>query len=431
MVAETDTVKKAITEFANDWVTSAAGAKEETAVWHAQGGAGVTFGMFLLAADGYRYLGFGEDEIPKAANDDFNPDFADQYFLRGMKQQATLGRSYNDPPVSQWESPFQDTVHAMALLAHDRRDTLDQVVREVCKSFDGVFEVLTVERGDKLTFDFPRGKLTIEHFGFQDGVSQPIMTKQDLEKEVAARGNSHWDAGAPLSLTLVPEPSDGTSFGSFMVFRKLEQNVKAFWEALELLSKQHGIELEKAGAMATGRFRDGTPLVPTSTIDPDTDPNDFHYDQDPDGAKCPFHAHIRKTNPRGDVPRIIGAPAEFERARRIARRGITYGERPDLKDGSRNERPSEGVGLLFMCFQSTLDQFVIQQEGSDSNDFVRQGTGVDAVIGQNKAPVDQTWPSDGDAKFTMANFVKMLGGEYFFAPSIRFLSQLGDSDSED
>lgn len=178
-----------------------------------------------------------------------------------------------------------------------------------------------------------------------------------------------------------------------MVFRKLEQNVKSFWESLEELSKKHSIPLDEAGVMAVGRFEDGTPVVPTSTIDPDAHPNDFHFDQDPNEEKCPFHAHIRKTNPRGDVPRIIGAPGEFKRARRIVQRGITYGSRPDLNGEESAQRLSAGVGLLFMCFQSNLDQFVIQQEGSDSNSFVQGGTGVDAVIEQNGAPEEQSWSS--------------------------------------
>ena len=50
--------------------------------------------------------------------------------------------------------------------------------------------------------------------------------------------------------------------------------------------------------------------------------------------------------------------------------------------------------------------------------------GVDAVIGQNGASVAQTWPSGGAVKFTMANLVKMKGGEYFFAPSMSFLKSL-------
>jgi Dyp-type peroxidase family len=365
-------------------------------------------------------LGLSDDQLPAPRNDQFTNPSHSQYFRLGMKGQSSVpGRRYNDPPPAQWEPAYQQEIHAMALLADDDIDRLNRTVRDVAASLAGVFALLVTERGKVLRDGFPRGTLDIEHFGFQDGVSQPIMIRQDVDREIAKRGSTHWSPAAPLWLALVEEPGGAGRFGSFMVFRKLEQNVKAFWDALDQLSKQSGIAAEDLGAMAVGRFRDGTPAVPTTTVDPTADPNDFHYDQDPAGAKCPFHAHIRKTNPRGDIPRVIGAPAAFESARRIVRRGITYGDRPDL-----SVRPETGVGLLFMCFQSNLDQFVIQQEGSDQNDFVNPGTGVDAVIGQNGAPIDQTWPSGGATKFTMANLVTMKGGEYFFAPSMAFLKGL-------
>jgi Dyp-type peroxidase family len=288
-----------------------------------------------------------------------------------------------------------------------------------------VFDTLTTEYGRVQRMAFPRGTLVIEHFGYQDGVSQPLMIQQDIDNEISRRGNTHWDPGAPLSMAMVQEPEGG--YGSFMVFRKLEQDVRAFSGALDRFAAQSGRSAAELGSMAVGRFKDGTPAVPTVTVDPAADPNDFHYDQDPAGSRSPFHAHVRKTNPRGDVPRVIGAPAEFERARRIVRRGITYGRRPDLAGGGVTEQPATGVGLLFMCFQGNLDQFAIQQEGSDSNDFVQAGVGVDAVIGQNSAPLAQTWPSDGTETFTMANFVRMVGGEYFFAPSMAFLRELADA----
>lgn len=313
----------------------------------------------------------------------------------------------------------------MVLLADDDEYRLSRAVDEVVAEAADVVDVLTTERGRVLRKKFPRGTLVIEHFGFQDGVSQPLMIRQDAVEEMRRRGNAHWDPTAPLSLALVREPGNG-GYGSFLVFRKLEQDVAAFRRALGDLASQAGRSVAEIGSMAVGRFEDGTPAVPTVTIDPDADPNDFHYDQDPAGNRCPFHAHVRKTNPRGDVPRVIGAPAEFERARRVVRRGITYGERPDLVEGG-VDTPATGVGLLFMCFQGNLDQFAIQQEGSDSNDFVQAGVGVDAVTGQNAAPVTQTWPSDGTEKSTMANFVRMLGGEYFFAPSMAFLRGLAET----
>ena len=422
MTGPPQTVKSWIAKFASQRVTSAATARRQTVVWRDVKDKGDPFAMFLLAPDGYRYLGFGGDHLPGPRNDQFTNPSHSQYFLLGMKGQSSVpGRRYNDPPPAEWEPAYQHQIHAMVLLADDDMTRLNQSVRDTTASLAGVFELLTTERGKVLRDVFPRGELDIEHFGFQDGVSQPLMIRQDIDHEIARRGNTHWDPAAPLWLALVEEPGGRGGFGSFMVFRKLEQNVKAFWDALGTLSKQSGIAVEDLGAMAVGRFRDGVPAVPTATIDPTSDPNDFHYDQDPDGAKCPFHAHIRKTNPRGDITRIIEPPPppEFEKARRIVRRGITYGDRPDL-----SVRPETGVGLLFICFQSNLDQFVIQQEGSDGNDFIHPGDGVDAVIGQNSAPIAQTWPSGGAVKFTMANMTKMRGGEYFFAPSMSFLKSL-------
>jgi Dyp-type peroxidase family len=424
MIGDVRAVRLWITDFATERVTSAEASRQQTLTWRALGGPGEPFAMFLLAPDGYRYLGFADEQLP-APRDQFNPAWGREYFLRGMKGQSTITqRRYNDPDVSEWEASYQQQIHAMVLLADDDRERLDQSVADVVASVAKIFDVLTIERGAVLADSFLHGKSVIEHFGFRDGISQPIVIQQDLDDEISRRGNKHWDPGAPLSLVLLQEPGPGGGYGSFMVFRKLEQNVKGFWDALNSLSCQSGIAIDDLGAMAVGRFRDGVPAVPTSTVDPAADPNDFHYDQDIVGGRCPFHAHIRKTNPRGDIPRVIGAPAEFERARRIIRRGITYGTRPDLEECSTHEKPTEGVGLLFMCFQSNLDQFAIQQEGADSNDFVSNGVGVDAVIGQNLAPIDQTWPSNGTVKFTMANFVRMLGGEYFFAPSMAFLTGL-------
>ncbi|MFD2091497.1 Dyp-type peroxidase [Blastococcus deserti] len=414
-------VRRWIAGLAAERVTTALVARRATLAWRGTGGPGEPFAMVLLSASGYRHLGFPDEQLPVPSGRFVGPRDR-EYFEFGMKEQAGRPRSFNDPPASEWEEPYRQRIDAMVLLADDDEQRLSDTVDAVVASTAGVADVLTTERGRVLRRTFPRGTLVIEHFGFQDGVSQPIMVQQDADREIKARGNVHWDPTAPLSLALVPEPGGG--FGSFMVFRKLEQDVAALHRALRDLSVRAGLPVAEVGAMAVGRFEDGAPAVPTGTVDPDADPNDFHYDQDPAGTRSPFHSHVRKTNPRGDVPRVIGAPAEFERARRIVRRGITYGERPDLADGGGTEAPATGVGLLFMCFQGNLDQFAIQQEGSDSNDFVRAGVGVDAVIGQNAQPAAQTWPSDGTVTFTMANFVKLLGGEYFFAPSMAFLRGL-------
>jgi deferrochelatase/peroxidase EfeB len=89
--------------------------------------------------------------------------------------------------------------------------------------------------------------------------------------------------------------------------------------------KFKGEERELAGAMAVGRFEDGRPVTLSRTdgFRPAKE-NNFTYANDAGAFKCPFHAHIRKANPRGDIVREFGLPEEEERKRRLTRRGITW-----------------------------------------------------------------------------------------------------------
>jgi hypothetical protein len=82
---------------------------------------------------------------------------------------------------------------------------------------------------------------------------------------------------------------------------------------------------------------------------------------------------------------------------RILRRGITFGDRPDLAFGSTLPPPETGVGLLFMCYAARLLQSVMQQDGADSKDLVKTGVGPDSVIGRNATPVTQQWLLNGHA----------------------------------
>jgi len=241
-----------------------------------------------------------------------------------------------------------------------------------------------------------------------------------------------------------PEPSGAGEygFGSYFVFRKLEQNVSAWNVAVEQLATDHDVDSEWVGAMTVGRFPDGTPImlggdtgsgVPLS--------NDFNYESDKEGLTCPFHAHIRKTNPREESAaerNPHGVTRESERAHRIARRGIPYGRRAGVGEAD----PSENVGLLFMCFQRDIsNQFeFMQRNWADNTSFLNKAfnpaaandTGLDAVIGPSDggSARDQTWlrkrGGDGDfASFSFGGFVTLKGGgEYFFAPSISALKNL-------
>jgi len=403
-----------LADFARISVTSATRQKRHRDAWVAQTGPGELFASVGLAHSGYLALGIPEASIP-----------SDPYFRLGMKRQSEAPRTFNDPPAEQWEAPFRGRPDAVIILAHDDPGQLAQAVETHRAELAAIAASVWVENGQRLEVTFPgeTEPTTIEHFGYEDGISNPLFYIDDIADERAARDFSKWDPEAPLKLALIAEPGFLDRFGSYIVFRKLEQNVAGFRKATAEIAQLigAGADSDRAGALAVGRFRNGTPVLPPSGTGTDPNGNNFHFKaDDPGGAVCPFHAHIRKTNPRGDTP----LSAEDERLFRIVRRGITYGARPDLDAGRNLPVPESGVGLLFMSCQARLDQFAIQQEGSDSNDFAQPGTGVDAVIGQNTAPIPQEWPKGSGIRFAMANFVKLLGGEYFFAPSIPFLKSL-------
>ena len=77
----------------------------------------------------------------------------------------------------------------------------------------------------------------------------------------------------------------------------------------------------------------------------------------------------------------------------MARRGITYGCRlqdPDSKEMI--DQPNDGVGLLFMSYQASIDkQFrFMQTQWVNSENFPKAGVGVDPVIGEG-GTLPQNW----------------------------------------
>jgi Dyp-type peroxidase family len=336
----------------------------------------------------------------------------------------------------------------MLLLADDDEGFLLRQTRRVIDAAQAVASVLTVERGRVMRNT--EGE-NIEHFGYVDGRSQPLFFTHDIEAEQRRGGVQRWDPSAPLSLVLIADPYAAPRqdcFGSYLVFRKLEQNVRGFREREEHLARRLGLQgsaMERAGALIIGRFKDGTPVT-SSAVDA-MNPrvlNNFNYAEDADGTRCPFSAHIRKMNPRGDGARLRKEnPATYadaslqdhERGRRIVRRGMPYGVRQiDPRDNPRTEQlPTGDVGLLFMCFQSSLaNQFgFLQKLWANAPDFSRENTGIDPLVGQHGdhlCPIPQRWPLKwGKAEttpFAFEGFVSLKGGEFLFAPSIPFLTNL-------
>ncbi|KAB8333255.1 Dyp-type peroxidase [Scytonema tolypothrichoides VB-61278] len=461
---KTTALRQLIAQLATQDITSAKKQLDDADAWRENKIDGGVFVHLCLSSSGYEKLGFSKEIQPKGANlqnrqeatpQELKDDYA-QVFQLGMKrrQYALL-----DPPFSAWESAYQRDIDALIIIAADKLTDVNNKQSEITAKLRGIATVATVEQGTKIRRQFNNQKEdpVVEHFGFTDGVGNPLFTKQDLKREQGETAQRLFSA--PLNLVLVPDPlgTPNVSFGSFLIFRKLEQNVQGFKKAELELSQKLGVSRELAGAMAVGRFEDGTPLVLQGNGG-STNLNDFDYSRDPVGLKCPFQAHLRKTNPRLESVRAGGPFARSEQqelGHRIARRGVTYGGR--LSDFSNLDRlPTGGVGLLFMCYQSDIwEQFeFIQRFWSNAPRFLEPGmsqarnvqnnnydrTGLDAVSGQNlpgqSDPVIQEVPQPpenwlkerdqqtvkADVKF--ANFVKLKGGEYFFSPSISFLKNL-------
>jgi len=371
-----------------------------------------TFQTLALSSRGYEFL---SSRRPK-----------DGAFRDGLQKRGAM---LNDPPVPQWEPPYQQDprdIHGLLLIANKDPNLITDEVAKVANelaTFGG--RVLIEERADQLKDSQDEN---IEHFGYRDGVSQPLLIREPKAPHEPA-----FDQHAPLKLVLTEDPAGTERFGSYLVYRKLEQDPKGFETGIDQVVSTAGINMDKdlVGAMAIGRFKDGTPVVTEkSAMGPKGDEIDFDYSADKDATKCPFHAHIRKVNPRGEIPFLLNLLAKEQR-RRIVRRGITYGARPDLSPAG-GSAPQWGVGLLFMCYQNDIaDQFeFIQDTWANNRNFRKSNAGLDPVIGQsghsNPQPNEfPNWPvewgSNTKLKVQFDRVIRLVGGEYFFAPSMETL----------
>ena len=386
----------------------------------------------FLRPGGYAALG-AADSAPDAAD---HPAYA-----AGMQQRgpdATLKPRINDPELSQWEAEFQGEIDAMLLVAGTTAAEADLVAKRWTKRLSTAgATLLHDEVGSAIKREVAGSMEGVEHFGYVDGRSQPLFLAEDVAREPGA----HWDPAFPPSQFLVADPGhdDPTALGSFFVFRKLEQNVRDFKAQEDALAVSLGLKggpfEDRAGALLVGRFEDGSPVVldPLPTDMPPV--NDFDYRSDEQGQRCPFAAHIRKVNPRGESPLHIATDfgvattTRDERGHIMARRGITYGTRSfDAATNDFTDEPTGDVGLLFMAYMASLEnQFEFTQATWANNaNFVTAGTGVDPVIGQGPGvavDVPDGW-GGGSASLDFGRFVTMKGGEYFFAPSRDFLKSV-------
>lgn len=364
---------------------------------------------FYLSASGYRALGYGR-ALPQ-----------DPAFRGGMK---SAGSRLFDLNANHWEAKYQDRIDALLLVADDDEARLSRFTSSCQRDLAAFAEEVGIEQGCVIRNSHGE---SIEHFGYVDGISNPLFLKHDIERFASTVSLPVWDPTAnPFHLVLANDPHVRGEFGSYLVFRKLEQDIAGFSAHCSHLGAAIGDSSDRAGAMVIGRNQNGTPVAGSIDLgSPRDDLNNFIYD---DGGSnhlaCPFQAHVRKMNPRVDDP--------MARARRIARRGIAYGtDNNKPADAGVGKQVTNSCGLLFLCFQQDIGrQFeFLQRMWANREDFPEplRHAGIDPVIGQfrryHTSPRAQLWPKrDGRVvRYPFWGYVRLRGGEYFFAPSLSFL----------
>jgi Dyp-type peroxidase family len=369
---------------------------------------GTAFVGIALSQSGYDRLGVDGDRQP-----------GDLAFRAGMGARADV---LCDPDPRRWD--YSQPVDMILLVGSHAVEVTAKRLRLILAELDGV-RIVADETGTTLRNEHD---VAIEHFGYVDGRSQPLFVSEDAQRErELTDGTSVWDPLVALDRVLVRDPGvpdAASAFGSYLVYRKLAQNVQAF-DANER-RVAHLLDLseedqERAGAMLVGRCEDGTPLAIQSAEGSRSPvPNNFMYADDERGTKCPHFAHIRMMNDRTADPhhRVV-----------IARRGQTYGARPDIGRPDA-PAPSEGVGLLFMAVVSDIhSQFEALQQAANGD----QKRARDPVIGQGpvsgapmKFPLEWARNERRSLPDALTQAVTMRGGGYFFLPSMTFLQRLYD-----
>jgi Dyp-type peroxidase family len=391
---------------------------------------------------GFTFRGLQCLELPLATLITFPVEFQ-----QGMRQRAELlGDTGVNAPV-RWDSVWrEDHVHIWLGINGQTVEALDACQSAVQSTLDETGGA-TLLGAQNAAAEVVNGKpTTSEHFGFTDGFGNPEYL--GVERSSQPGQGKLLDDGetwAPLAtgelllgyadeageLPVAPVPHLLAANGTFMVYRKLHQNLATFRAWLDHQSTLYGGGKEKLAAKLIGRWRDGTP-VELSPDKPDTsiaeDPNrstNFTYGADAAGTRCPMGAHIRRVHPRD----AFGFNGRLINRRRITRRGLPYGP---FAAEDQQVADTDDRGVIFMALNASLSrqfEFVQQQWVQYGNDS-HLGNDKDVLMGNHGGHgrfVVQGDTSPGNPPFVcnnLPNFVELRGGDYFFLPSITALGMI-------
>jgi Dyp-type peroxidase family len=307
-----------------------------------------------------------------------------------------------------WQGPFDSpgAVDAVLLLSATDAGELDpwlaRLRRELAQN--GGLCVVGEQRGQRLV-DPADGRTFIEHFGFADGLSRPGIAGYDDGTSGEVLPPGEFVLGLPDvdgDVAGRDLPAGLARNGSFLVYRKLEQDVAAFRAMTEAAAEPFADGAEGVAAGLVGRRRDGQVLAP-----------------------CPAGAHVRRANPRGSLP----GGAKLTRRHLMLRRGIPYG--PYLPPGADDD--GEQRGLLFLAVVGDLGrQFEFVQtewladgnvfgRGAEEDVFTTAGGPGARILLEGSPPAYVSVPEP---------VVTCRGGEYFLLPGLDALRALAARPSD-
>jgi Dyp-type peroxidase family len=276
------------------------------------------------------------------------------------------------------------------------------------------------------------------HFDYADGISQPKILGAPAYRPDSPQAVDFGDPmeTSPLGAFVLgyesqhpgltypyPAPDTLGRNGSFAALRILKQDCAAFERYLDEQARALGLDRELIAAKLCGRWRSGVPLA----LSPDSSEpaglsrdqwNRFDYSDDPQGARCPFGAHIRRNNPRATP--VAGNGGQRHR---IMRRGLPYGPPFDP------DHPSDGMerGLLglFIC-ANLKDQFeFLMKHWVQDGDFIGIAEDRDPIAGNQPPEGGRFRFRDAAGKRIalrgMPSFVTTRGAAYCFLPSLTAL----------
>lgn len=369
-------------------------------------------------------------------------------FREGMaNRSALLGDvGVNDPRA--WEKGLGSgeahvllTINAQAAADHRR------ALGEMRRAMDAAGGVEVVYQQDTKLLKGAR-----EHFGFADGFAQPAVEGSGDEKAPGGgvpEKHGRWRALAAGEFVL-GYPDEDTRYypgrgglpsapadpfgksGTYMVWRKLYQDVALWRRVLLDAAKFYVGGHEKLAAKLVGRWQNGTPLAThPDAPDPDFEPtapdaNDFRYSGDLEGRRCPLGAHIRRCNPRD----ALGFDGALSFRHRMIRRGMPYG--PPLAEGVTTDDGADR-GLVFVSFQASISrQFeAVQIQWLNHGNIFGLGHDQDFLLGAHDGTGKMT--IHGDPPFFLSPqrpFVATRGGEYLFVPGLDALAAIANGPTD-